>query len=250
MGAAGTPASAMRTAGTSGRRWGDLHGRQRGEPPAAYRETPRGGRCSAPPECLLAPRHRHLTVDGQRRVRPALVNMPGDMGRVRRGGHPSPGGARRAALEDGVVPCAALERCGAPQLDEPRAAMTGSRGFWRWFALHALLYMVILAVDLALWTVADVPSGEKVMSWIISMIYALIVVLTPTVLITAVIWTLQGLPRWAFRMSAVLLCSLPLCLTPESHQLAVIVPVQVLYGLLIVRPRTPLLDGWWDEPQD
>lgn len=82
------------------------------------------------------------------------------------------------------------------------------------------------------------------------MIYASIVAFSPTVLITAVIWTLQGLPWWAFRVSAVLLCCLPLCLTPESNQLAVIVPVQVLYGLLIVRPRTPLFDGWWDEPQD
>lgn len=118
-----------------------------------------------------------------------------------------------------------------------RRAARGLEGLWPWAAVHIAAYFVTLSVVLAAWTIAWNSPNDVLWSWIVALLYALVTALIPTFLVTLLIWPLRGLGWPAFRAVAVILCCLQFVCTPSLDQLMIIAPVQVLYGLLIVKPR-------------
>jgi hypothetical protein len=116
-------------------------------------------------------------------------------------------------------------------------ALSGARGFWRWLGVHAVIYLMLLVTTLAVWVVIDMSPGQRLIGLMLVLVFGLAVSALPTMLLTASLWTVRRL-RWIwFRpLAVVVVCLPPLCTTPGPHQLVVIVPVQIIYGLVLIQP--------------
>lgn len=117
-------------------------------------------------------------------------------------------------------------------------ALNGTRGFWRWLGVHALIHLTLLVTTSAVWVVIDMSPKDMALGLAQAVVFSLIVAALPTTLLTAGLWTVRQLRWFWFRpLAVVLVCLPPLCTTPSPHQLVVFMPVQIIYGLVMIQPR-------------
>ncbi|BEL07525.1 hypothetical protein Q0Z83_057160 [Actinoplanes sichuanensis] len=109
----------------------------------------------------------------------------------------------------------------------------------RWVAVHVLVYVGLLAVA----SVIDLsPSagstwGGALVAYAAAMPFILPFSVLPVALMLGVLWLMRHLRAWLFRVSAVLLCCLPVVLiAAEPRMLLFYLPAQALLGLLLVQP--------------
>jgi hypothetical protein len=121
----------------------------------------------------------------------------------------------------------------------PGPALSGSSGLPPWLGYHALIYLLVFSTSIVVWAWLDQRSVEGTVAvLVVSLVIGSVLSILPTVLLTAVLWTLRRLGRVAFRILAVVVCCVPLvCVPADRYALTVFVPVQVAYGLILRQPR-------------
>lgn len=110
----------------------------------------------------------------------------------------------------------------------------------RWVAAHVLLYAGLLAVA----SVIDLGSstgstwGGALVAYAAGMPFIVPFSVLPVALMLGVLWAMRHQRAWLFRVSAVLLCCLPVVvpMAADSQLLLFYLPTQALLGLLLVQP--------------
>jgi hypothetical protein len=123
----------------------------------------------------------------------------------------------------------------------PAPSLAGSSGLPPWLAYHGLIYLLMFCTSIVVWAWWDQRSFEGTVAVLVfSLVIGSVLSILPTVLLTAVLWTMRRLGRVTFRIVAVVLCCVPLVGVPfDRYSLPVFVPVQVAYGLILRHPRPP-----------
>jgi hypothetical protein len=121
----------------------------------------------------------------------------------------------------------------------PGPALAGASGLPPWLAYHSLIYLLMFCTSIVVWSWLDRPSVEHTVAVLVVSLYlGSVLSILPTVLLTAVVWTVRRLGRVTFRIVTVVLCCLPLVCVPfDRYALPVFVPVQLAYGLILRQPR-------------
>lgn len=130
-----------------------------------------------------------------------------------------------------------------------RWAIRGRSGLLPWWVLHVAMHVALLLSWVAL--VLTIDEGGNVVQALREIPGLLVLSLGPfapyvivaTAAAVAAIWVFRGIGTVRFRVVAVLLCCAPLVCVLSPEALRLLVPVQVVFGLIVTKPR-------WIHPLD
>jgi len=110
-----------------------------------------------------------------------------------------------------------------------------------WFLVNASLYLVVLAVVLALETWLGQPAiglSQIATRLIVALPLVMVLMIIPSLVVIAISWNIRVKPSWKFRMVTFVLLLLPCLWSEDLAGVAYKGAVQAVFALVMLRSRT------------